>query len=29
MPYQHFDIFVCRRMKMPFADLWPRIRNFH
>jgi hypothetical protein len=29
MPYQHFDIFVCRRMKMPFADLWPRIKNFH
>jgi putative intracellular protease/amidase len=29
MPYQHFDIFVCRRMKMPFSDLWPRIKNFH
>ena len=29
MPYQHFDIWVCRRMKMPFADLWPRIKNFH
>jgi hypothetical protein len=29
MPYQHFDIFVCRRLKMPFADLWPRIKTFH
>jgi hypothetical protein len=29
MPYQHFDIWVCRRMKMPFAELWPRIKNFH
>ena len=29
IPYQHFDIWVCRRMKMPIAELWPRIKNFH
>jgi len=29
MPYQRFDIWIYRRMKMPIAELWPRIKNFH
>ena len=29
MPYQQFDVWVCRGMKMPIAELWPRIKNFH
>jgi Dolichyl-phosphate-mannose-protein mannosyltransferase len=27
MPYQHFDIWVCRGLKVPLAKLWPRLRN--
>ena len=29
MPYQQFDVWVCRGMKMPIGELWPRIKNFH
>ena len=28
MPYQHFDVFYCRRMKQPLKELWPRIKRW-
>lgn len=28
MPYQNFDIFVCRGMREPLDVLWPRLRNW-
>ncbi len=27
MPYQHFDVWVCRRPKVPLRELWPRLRQ--
>lgn len=27
MPYQHFDVFVCRRPRMTLAEIWPRLRQ--
>ena len=27
MPYQHFDVWVCRRPRMPLRELWPRLRQ--
>ena len=29
MPYEHFDIFYCRGLKMPLAELWPKVKNWH
>jgi 4-amino-4-deoxy-L-arabinose transferase-like glycosyltransferase len=26
MPYRHFDVYYCTGLKMPIADLWPRIK---
>jgi hypothetical protein len=28
MPYQHFDVFVCRRMRRPLAEVWPQLKQF-
>ncbi|HVT58987.1 MAG TPA: glycosyltransferase family 39 protein [Thermoanaerobaculia bacterium] len=28
MPYQHFDVYLCRGARQPLADLWPRIKKF-
>jgi hypothetical protein len=28
MPYQHFDVFVCRSPRQPLAALWPRIKRY-
>jgi hypothetical protein len=28
MPYQHFDVFVCRGLRQPLAALWPRIKRY-
>jgi hypothetical protein len=28
MPYENFDIHLCRRMREPLAVIWPRLRNF-
>jgi len=28
MPYQHFDIFYCRGLKMSMRELWPRVKKF-
>ena len=27
MPYQHFDVFVCRRPRVTLAEIWPRLRQ--
>jgi 4-amino-4-deoxy-L-arabinose transferase-like glycosyltransferase len=27
MPYQHFDVWVCRRPRVPLRELWPRLRQ--
>ncbi len=27
MPYQHFDVWVCRRPRVSFAEVWPRLRK--
>ena len=29
MPYEHFDIFYCQGLKMPLAELWPTVKNWH
>src|SRR5215469_739970 len=29
MPYEHIDIYYCRGMKSPLAELWPKIKNWH
>jgi len=29
MPYEHFDVFVCRGMRRPLAAVWPQIKNYH
>ncbi|HWZ44921.1 MAG TPA: glycosyltransferase family 39 protein [Candidatus Saccharimonadales bacterium] len=28
MPYQHFDIYLCRRLHWPLAQAWPKIKNW-
>lgn len=28
MPYQHFDLFVCRGLRAPLAEVWPRLRQW-
>ncbi len=28
MPHQHFDLHVCRRLKMPIEELWPQVRKW-
>ncbi len=27
MPYQHFDVWICRGLRVPLARLWPELRN--
>jgi hypothetical protein len=29
MPYQHFDVFVCRRLRRPLGELWPELKKFN
>jgi hypothetical protein len=29
MPYQHFDVFYCRGLKMPMQALWPRVKKWN
>jgi hypothetical protein len=29
MPYENFDVYVCRRIRIPLEELWPRLKNFH
>jgi Dolichyl-phosphate-mannose-protein mannosyltransferase len=26
MPYQHFDVYYCRGMKMPLSEYWPHVK---
>jgi len=28
MPYNHFDIYYCRGLKMPLAELWPKVKKW-
>jgi hypothetical protein len=28
MPYQHFDVFVCRGLRGSMAELWPRVKKY-
>lgn len=29
MPYEHFDVWVCRGMREPLAQVWPRLKAYH
>lgn len=29
MPYEHFDVYLCRRLHWPLAQVWPRLKNWH
>lgn len=29
MPYQHFDVFYCRGLKVPMQALWPRVKKWN
>jgi hypothetical protein len=28
MPYQHFDVYLCRGLRWPLAQVWPRLKNW-
>jgi hypothetical protein len=28
MPYQHFDVWICRGLRMSMAELWPRVKSY-
>ena len=28
MPYEHIDIYYCRGMKWPLAEVWPKLKNW-
>jgi 4-amino-4-deoxy-L-arabinose transferase-like glycosyltransferase len=28
MPYQHFDVFYCRGMRRPLAEIWPHLKKW-
>jgi len=28
MPYEHFDVWLCRDPKVPFQELWPKIKKW-
>lgn len=28
MPYEHFDIFYCRGLHRPLAEVWPQVKNW-
>ena len=29
MPYEHFDVWVCRGMREPLGVVWPRLKKYH
>jgi hypothetical protein len=29
MPYEHIDIFYCRRLKEPLAEIWPKVKSWN
>jgi hypothetical protein len=28
MPYEHFDVFYCRGLRLPLKELWPQVKNW-
>ncbi len=28
MPYEHFDVFYCRGLRVPLKELWPQVKNW-
>jgi hypothetical protein len=28
MPYNHFDVFYCRGMRLPLKDYWPHVKSW-
>ena len=28
MPAEHFDVFLCRCLKRPLRDLWPKMKHW-
>jgi len=28
MPYEHIYIFYCQGLKVPLAELWPKVKNW-
>jgi hypothetical protein len=28
MPYNHFDVFYCRGLRMPLKELWPQVKKW-
>jgi hypothetical protein len=28
MPYEHFDVFYCRGLKQPLAEIWPQVKSW-
>jgi len=29
MPYEHFDVWICRGMRQPLPELWPRLKQYN
>ena len=29
MPYEHFDVFYCRGLRLPLKQLWPQVKNWN
>jgi hypothetical protein len=29
MPFEHFDVFYCRGLKRPLAEIWPQVKNWN
>jgi hypothetical protein len=29
MPYEHIDIFYCRSLKQPLAEIWPKVKSWN
>lgn len=28
MPYEHFDVFYCRSLKLPLSEIWPQVKRW-
>jgi hypothetical protein len=29
MPYQHFDVYLCRRLRWPLESIWPQLKHWN
>jgi hypothetical protein len=29
MPYQHFDVYLCRGLRWPLEKIWPQVKNWN